>query len=282
MMTDIRLKGNKTCGGCGGSLAEKMIFEVTGPRVIIHGSGVCAGFSTNMLPITKLTLHFSGGGGAGGAGIAAALKATGRDDIPVLAFGGDGAVSDISFSQVSACAQRNDNMIFFCMDNEAYMNTGNQKSTLTPYGAATTTSPAGHVEWKKDLPLIMAMHHPPYVATVSPAFPRDLKSKVKKALGIKGYRYIHVLAPCPTGWGYDPAKTVGLARDAVKSGLFPLYEVENGKLTFTHEPKERVPIGEYTSLQRRFRHLDAQEIDELQDQIEKRWSNLVSLSKARI
>jgi pyruvate ferredoxin oxidoreductase beta subunit len=282
MMTDIRLKGNKTCGGCGGSLAEKMIFEVTGPRVIIHGSGVCAGFSTTMLPIPKLTLHFSGGGGAGGAGIAAALKATGRDDIPVLAFGGDGAVSDISFSQVSACAQRNDNMIFFCMDNEAYMNTGNQKSTLTPYGAATTTSPAGHVEWKKDLPLIMAMHHPPYVATVSPAFPRDLKAKVKKALGIKGYRYIHVLAPCPTGWGYDPAKTVGLARDAVKSGLFPLYEVENGKLSFTHEPKERVPIREYTNLQRRFRHLDAQEIDELQEQIEMRWSNLVSLSKVRI
>jgi len=162
------------------------------------------------------------------------------------------------------------------------MNTGNQKSTLTPYGAATTTSPAGHVEWKKDLPMIMAMHRPPYVATVSPAFPQDFKAKVKKALGIKGYRYIHVLAPCPTGWGYDPAKTVGLARDAVRSGLFPLYEVENGKLNFTYDSKERVPIREYTSLQRRFRHLDDSEIDKLQEQIEERWSNLVSISQAKI
>jgi pyruvate ferredoxin oxidoreductase beta subunit len=281
-MKDIRLKGNKTCGGCGGSLAEKLIFEVTGPNVIIHGSGVCAGYSTTMLPIPKLTLHFSGGGGAGAAGIAAALKATGRDDIPVLAFGGDGSVSDISFAQVSACAQRNDNMIFFCMDNEAYMNTGNQKSTLTPWGAATTTSPAGHVEWKKDLPMIMAMHRPPYVATVSPAFPQDFKAKVKKALGIKGYRYIHVLAPCPTGWGSDPAKSVKLARDAVRTGLFPLYEVEDGKLKFTYEPKERIPIREYTSLQRRFRHLDDSEIDQLQEQIEERWNNLVSISKAKI
>jgi len=168
------------------------------------------------------------------------------------------------------------------MDNEAYMNTGNQKSTLTPWGAATTTSPGGHVEWKKDLPLIVAMHRPPYVATVSPAYPGDLKAKVRKALGIRGYRYIHVLAPCPTGWGYDPAKTVGLARDAVRSGLFPLYEVEGGKLTFTYEPKERVPIGEYTGLQRRFRHLDAGEIEELQERIERRWSDLVSLSQARL
>jgi pyruvate ferredoxin oxidoreductase beta subunit len=278
-MTDIRIKGNRTCGGCGGSLAEKLIFEVTGKNVIIHGSGVCAGFSTTMLPIPKLTLHFSGGGGAGGAGIAAALKATGRDDIPVLAFGGDGAVSDISFAQVSACAQRNDNMIFFCMDNEAYMNTGNQKSTLTPYGAASTTSPSGHVEWKKDLPLIMAMHRPPYVATVSPAYPQDLKNKVKKALGIKGYRYIHVLAPCPTGWGHDPAKTVRLARDAVRSGLFPLYEVENGNVTITFNPKERVPIKEYTSQQRRFQYLEEKEIDYLQTQIEERWNNLIKLSE---
>lgn len=280
-MSDIRLKGNKTCGGCGGSLAEKMIFEVTGPRVIIHGSGVCAGFSTTMLPIPKLTLHFSGGGGAGAAGIAGALKATGRGDIPVLAFGGDGAVSDISIGQVSACAQRNDNMMFFCMDNEAYMNTGNQKSTLTPYGAATTTSPAGHVEWKKDLPMIMAMHRPRYIATISPAFPQDFKNKVKKGLEMEGFRYFHVLAPCPTGWGYDPAKTVGLARDAVKSGLFPLFEVENGKLSITQEFKERKPIREYTSLQRRFRHLDDGEIDHLQEQIEKRYQNLVQFSKSK-
>ncbi len=281
-MKDIRFKGNKTCGGCGGSLAEKLIFEVTGSRVIVHGTGVCAGYSTTMLPVPKLTLHFSGGGGAGAAGIAGALKATGREDIPVIAFGGDGSVSDISIGQVSANAQRNDNMIFFCMDNEAYMNTGNQKSTLTPYGAATTTSPSGHVEWKKDLPMIMAMHHPRYIATVSPAYPKDFKAKVKKALDMTGFRYIHVLAPCPTGWGHDPAKTVALARDAVRTGLFPLFEIEKGRLKFTKTFKERRPIREYTSLQRRFRHLDDSEITQLQEKVEEKYLNLVELSKTRL
>ena len=281
-MTDLRIKGNKACGGCGGSLAEKLIFETTGPNIILHGSGVCAGYSTTMLPVPKITLHFSGGGGAGAAGIAGALKATGRDHIPVIALGGDGSVSDISIGQVSACAQRNDNLIFFCMDNEAYMNTGNQKSTLSPYGAATTTSPRGHVEWKKELPLIVAVHHPPYVATVSPAYPNDLRQKVKKALGMTGYRYIHVLAPCPTGWGYDPAKTVKIARDAVKSGIFPLYEIEGGKLVFTVEPKERIPVREYLAGQRRFRHLGDDEVDKIQMHVEERINKLTDLSKVRI
>jgi len=278
-MSDLRLKGNKCCGGCGGALAEKLIFETTGPNIILFGSGVCAGYSTTMLKVPKLTLHFSGGGGAGAAGISAALKATGRDHIPVIALGGDGAVSDISFGQVSACAQRNDHMVFFCMDNEAYMNTGVQKSTLTPYGSVTTTTPSGSVEWKKELPLIMAMHHVPYVATVSPAYPNDLKQKVNKALSLQGYKYIHVLAPCPTGWGYDPAKTVQVARKAVTSGVFPLYEVEEGKLKFTVDVKERAPVKEYLDLQRRFRFLGEGEVEKAQEHVEERMLKLLDFSK---
>jgi pyruvate ferredoxin oxidoreductase beta subunit len=277
-MEDIRFKGNKCCGGCGGALAEKLIFETTGTNIILFGTGVCAGYNTTMLKVPKLTLHFSGGGGAGAAGIAATLEATGREDIPVIAMGGDGAVSDISFSQVSACAQRNDNMVFFCMDNEAYMNTGVQKSTLTPFGSVTTTTPGGSVEWKKDLPVIIAFHHVPYVATVSPAYPADLRRKVKKALGMKGYRYIHVFAPCPTGWGYDPSLTVKVSKSAVTSGVFPLYEVENGKLRYTVNVRERAPVKEYLTMQSRFRFLDDGEIENIQHHIDEKNDKLQELT----
>jgi pyruvate ferredoxin oxidoreductase beta subunit len=282
MIEDVRLRGHKCCAGCAGAIAERLIFNVVGKRAILFGTGVCAGMSSSMANLPKLTLHFSGGGGAGAAGIAAGLEVTERDDIPVIAMGGDGAVSDISIGQVSACAQRNDNILFFCMDNEAYMNTGIQKSTLTPYGSVTTTTPKGSIEWKKDLPLLVAFHHVPYVATVSPAYTQDLTQKVKKALGIRGYRYIHVLAPCPTGWGYDPAKSIKVAKAAVTSGLFPLYEIEWGKLKFTVDNKQRTPVKEYMDLQKRFRLVKESELDLIEGHIRDHLNQLEGLSRITI
>jgi pyruvate ferredoxin oxidoreductase beta subunit len=279
---DIRLRGHRCCAGCAGAIAERLIFNTVGKKAILFGSGVCVGMSSGMANLPKLTLHFSGNGGAGAAGIAAGLEVTGRGDIPVIAMGGDGAVSDISIGQVSACAQRNDNILFFCMDNEAYMNTGVQYSTLTPFGSVTTTTPRGSVEWKKDLPLLVAFHHVPYVATVSPAYPQDLVRKVKKALSIRGYRYIHVLAPCPTGWGYDPAKSIKVAKAAVTTGLFPLYEIEQGKLKFTVEVKEQTPVKNYLELQKRFRLVKDKEVNFIANHIRERLNQLEELSKITI
>ena len=196
--------GTTCCPGCGGPLFWKMALQALGPRTVIYGDGPCAMCAIRNIKIPTFNLHFSFVAD-GATGIVNAFKAKGWDDITVVSSAGDGATGDISFGKISAAAERNENMVQICVDNEAYMNTGIQKSGLTPYGAWTTTTPGGKESNKKDVPLIMAAHGIPYMATVSVAYPSDLQAKLKKAKEIEGFKYIHAVIPCPTGWRFAGA-----------------------------------------------------------------------------
>lgn len=254
--------GSTCCPGCGGPMFWRMALEAIGPNSIIYGDGPCAGCAIRNIKLPTFSIHFSFAAD-GATGIVAALNAKGRNDVTVISAAGDGATGDISFGKISAAAERNENMIQICIDNEAYMNTGIQKSGLTPYGAWTTTTPQGKEAPKKRIPMIIAQHRVPYVATISVAYPRDLKAKIAKAKSISGFKYLHTVMPCPTGWRFDPAKSVEVVRLGVETWAWPLYEVENGVLRLTLKPKQR-PIEDYLKAQARFRHLTKEQIDYIQ------------------
>lgn len=260
-----RLPGHSLCPGCTGAIAERLIFNALKDyKIIFHGPGVCAGGGTALLKAPHLT-EFLTGTGMGPTGISRALKQQGRNDVKVIAMGGDGGALDIGFEKLSAAALRNENYIQFLMDNEAYMNTGIQRSGQTPLGAWTTTTPAGNKTSKtKNAPMIMAYHYVPYVATATVGYTQDFLNKVKKAINMEGFRYIHVFVPCATGWRFEPKKSIEVSRLAVKSGVFPLYEVDHGKFKVTYKPRELIPVKEYTSVQGRFRTLNEGQLDEIQ------------------
>ncbi len=278
---ESHLQGGTTCcPGCGGPLFWRMALEVLGPKTIIYGDGPCAGCAIRNIKLPTYSIHFSFVGD-GSTGIVAALAAKGRDDITVVSSGGDGAIGDISFGKISAAAERNENMIQICVDNEAYMNTGIQKSGLTPFGAWTTTTPLGKEAPKKEIPLIIAQHHVPYVATVSVAYPRDLQAKIEKAKGIKGFKYVHTVMPCPTGWRFNPAKSVEVVRLGVQTWAWPLYEIEEGVLNLTMKPKPR-PIEDYLKTQRRFTHLSDEQIQFVQNEVDTKRQRLIENDGKRV
>ncbi len=196
---------------------------------------------------------------------------------------GDGGTSDIGLQALSGALERGHNLLYICFDNEAYMNTGIQRSSSTPYGATTTTSPAGKTSvgqftWKKNLPAIAAAHDIPYVATACPSFHRDLYAKVKKGMEVKGPAYIQILSPCPTGWRCPTDNAVEIGRMAVQCGMFPLYEVENGKYNITIKPENLKPVAEYLKAQGRFRHLSDKEIEKIQNKVNLEWAKLKDLA----
>ena len=212
--------------------------------------------------------------GAVASGVESALRIQGKDDVNVVAFGGDGGTVDIGLQSLSGAMERGHNLTYICYDNEAYMNTGIQRSGATPYGASTTTSPNGSGSFgedkpKKDMPMIMAAHGNPYVATASIAYPEDFVNKVKKAAEIKGPAYIHLHQPCTTGWGFASEKTIEMGRLAVETGSWILYEVENGEFNITYRPDERKPVKEYLAPQKRFKHLDDEHIEKIQKYVDK-------------
>jgi pyruvate ferredoxin oxidoreductase beta subunit len=201
----------------------------------------------------------------------------GLDDITVVGWAGDGGTVDIGLQALSGAAERETNFIYICYDNEAYGNTGLQRSGATPYGAWTTTTPTGKKERKKNMPLIMAAHKIPYVATACPSYPVDFVNKLRKAKEIKGTKYIHVLAPCPTGWRYDTSKTVEIGRLAVQTGIWVLYEIENGRFRLNPpsdrliDKSKRKPVKEYLAMQDRFRHLTEADIEKIQTWVDEDW-----------
>jgi len=202
-------------------------------------------------------------------GIKRGLNILGKKSTNVILGSGDGSFGDMGFMAASGAAERNEDILMFVYDNQAYMNTGMQRSGATPYLAWTTTTPVGkEVRGKqagtKPLTEIMVAHGIPYVATASAAFIPDLKKKVRKALSIKGCKYIHVYSPCPTGHRYPPEKAIEVSRLAVDNGMWPLYEVENEVYRFTYKPRDRKPVKEYLRAQGRFRHLTENEIEKLQ------------------
>jgi pyruvate ferredoxin oxidoreductase beta subunit len=272
--------GTACCPGCGGPLFWRMTLEALGPKTIIYGDGPCAYCAIRNIKLPNFGIHFSFVAD-GSTGILAALAAKGREDITVISSGGDGAIGDISFGKVSAAAERNENMIQICVDNEAYMNTGIQKSGLTPFGAWTTTTPLGKEAPKKEIPLIIAQHRVPYVATTSVAYPRDLQAKLKKARVIRGFKYLHTVIPCPTGWRFDPAKSVEVVRLGVETWVWPLYEIEGGVLRVTLKPKQR-PVEDYLKAQNRFRHLSDDQIKFIQSETDTRRQRLLENDGKRI
>jgi pyruvate ferredoxin oxidoreductase beta subunit len=261
--------GHRACQGCGEALGARYAIDAAMQaaqrRVIaVNATGCLEVFSTPY-PETSWQIPWMhslfGNAPAVAAGVAAALKVKKRGDVKVIAQGGDGGTTDIGFGCLSGMFERNDDVLYVCYDNEAYMNTGVQRSSATPPAARTATTmsvgphPGNVFGTGKNVPLIAMAHGIPYVATASVANLRDLEAKITRAMGIGGARYVHVHVPCPLGWGSDPADTIKTARMAVESGLFPLFEAEAGEITARYRLRKPVPVEAYLSLQKRFAHL---------------------------
>jgi pyruvate ferredoxin oxidoreductase beta subunit len=219
------------------------------------------------------------------SGIEAGLKAMNRKGskslpgVKVVAMAGDGGTSDIGLQALSGALERGHNFLYICFDNEGYMNTGVQRSSSTPYGASTTTSPAGKMSigqftWKKNMPAIVAAHDIAYVATACPSYVKDLIAKVEKAAAIKGPAYLHILSVCPTGWRSPPELGIRIGRLAVETGVFPLYEVENGKYRLSRDLPKLKPVTDYLKLQGRFRHLSDDVINKIQQKVTEDYAEL--------
>jgi len=261
--------GHRACQGCGEALGARYALDaamraVNGRLIVANATGCLEVFSTpypeSSWRVAWLHSLFANAS-AVGTGMAAAMRAKGRNDVRVIAQGGDGGTVDIGFACLSGMFERNDDVLYICYDNEAYMNTGVQRSSATPSGARTATTPAvgpepGNVFGQgKNVPLIAMAHFIPYVATASVADLRDLEYKVERAMAIHGARYLHVHVPCPLGWGCDTGDTIKVARLAAESGLFPIFEAEWGEVTGRRTIRRRVPVDEYLKLQSRFAHL---------------------------
>ncbi|MBS7620964.1 pyruvate synthase subunit beta [Candidatus Bathyarchaeota archaeon] len=275
------LKGHAACAGCGPSIALRLLFKALGNKVIMVVPACCTTVIQGPYPYTSFAVPLQNmlfeATGATCSGIAVALKIRGLEDITVVGWAGDGGTVDIGLQALSGAAERETNFIYICYDNEAYGNTGLQRSGATPYGAWTTTTPTGKKERKKDMPLIMAAHKIPYVATACPSYPVDFVNKLRKAKEIKGTKYIHVLAPCPTGWRYDTSKTVEIGRLAVQTGIWALYEIEYGRFRLNPpsdrliDKSKRKPVREYLAMQDRFRHLTEADIEKIQQWVDMDW-----------
>ena len=286
--------GHRACIGCAEALAVRMVGKVLGDNVIIVSATGCMEIVSSQMPFTSWTVPWIHtlfeNTAAVASGIESGLKALTRKGVrdmsatKVVAMGGDGATLDIGLQALSGALERGHNMLYICYDNEAYMNTGVQRSSSTPYGATTTTSPAGKASigqfsWKKNLPAIAAAHNIPYVATACPSYHRDLAMKVKKAMAVKGPAYIQILSPCPTGWRCPTDNAVEVGRSAVQCGMFPLYEVENGKYKINVSPEPLKPVADYLKGQGRFRHLTETDINKIQEKVNQDWAKLKDLAK---
>jgi pyruvate ferredoxin oxidoreductase beta subunit len=261
--------GHRACQGCGEALGAPYVVDTamraTGNQLIaVNATGCLEVFSTPY-PETSWQLPWLhslfGNAPSVATGVAAALRAKGRPDVRVLAQGGDGGTVDIGFGTLSGMFERNDDVLFVCYDNEAYMNTGVQRSGATPPAARTATTqavgpePGNAFGQGKNAALIAMAHEIPYVATATVAELRDLEAKVEYAMTLRGARYLHVLVPCPLGWGSAPSDTIRLARLAKESGLFPVFEAEHGEITSVSKIRRQVPVEEYLRIQRRYAHL---------------------------
>ncbi len=272
--------GHKACAGCGGSLAVRAALKVLGPQavsVLPAGCMSAVGFNFPQLCFSNNSIISTFAGTASMlTGVEAGLRAKGYRDFTAVGFAGDGGTADIGIQALSGAIDRNDNIIYICYDNEAYMNTGIQKSGLTPFGARTTTTPAGanihgNIRPKKNMFEIAAAHDIPYAATASIGYLPDFIRKVEKASQIKGTKYIHVIAPCPTGWGIAPDETVEIAKEVVDCGLWYLAEYENGSYTLNRKPKQFTDVAAYLKKQGRFRHLDDADIETIIQSRDKKW-----------
>ena len=277
------LPGTRACSGCALALAYRFALKALhsdGGEIIATVPASCSTVLHGMYPVTSVTFPMLNTAfettGASASGIKAALKALGKEEIIVLGWAGDGGTTDIGIQALSGAAERQTDFIYACYDNEAYQNTGMQRSGSTPYKGYTTTTPAGKTQQKKNMPAIMAAHSIPYVATANPSYPIDLYAKFKKAKEFKGAtRYIHIISPCPPGWGFDTKDLIEIGRLATETGMFTLYEIVNGEFSLTgvsksivEGKKKRKPVKDYIKAQRRFRFMTDEDIEVLQKLID--------------
>lgn len=261
--------GISACAGCAMELIFRNVLDVLGEDTIVLIPPSCSALFSGFGKASGIKIAGYQGNlenmAACATGVRSALNAKGNTHTTVLAFAGDGGTVDIGLQSLSGMMERGDRVLYICYDNEAYMNTGTQGSSSTPYYASTTTTPAGKPTGRKNLMQIAIAHDIPYAATASIHNLNDLRKKVKKAKETDGPSLLHIQSPCPSGWKYDPAKTVELARAAVQTGSWILYEYENGKVTINSKLKELKPIQDYISAQGRFKHLTEEQIEELRN-----------------
>jgi pyruvate ferredoxin oxidoreductase beta subunit len=281
--------GHRACQGCAEVLAVRLVAKAVGRNVVVASATGCMEIVSSPLPFTSWRVpwfHVAFENAAAVAsGVEAGLKAMMRKGkiplkkIVTIGMAGDGGTADIGLQALSGALERGHDMIYICYDNEAYMNTGIQRSSSTPFGASTTTSPAGKVKmgqmtWKKNMPAIAAAHNIPYVATACPSYPIDLIQKVKKAANKEGPAYLHILSVCPTGWRSAPDLSIRLGRLAAETGVFPLYEIEDGNYRLTIDFPTLRPIRDYIKPQGRFRHLTDDMINAIEKRIHKEYGQL--------
>jgi pyruvate/2-oxoacid:ferredoxin oxidoreductase beta subunit len=285
------LSGNRACAGCGIGIGLRAVTKALEGRMVMTVPASCLTVLGGMYPIASVEVPWVNmafpSTAAAATGLAAGLRAMGRvGEMTVLAMAGDGGTSDIGIQGLSGAAERNEDFIYLCYDNEAYMNTGTQRSGLTPAGARTTTTWSGKRENPKDLPRIMEAHDVPYVASTSAVYPTDVYDKVVKARGIHGLRYIHMNVPCPSGWGFDPKDTVRLGKMAVDAGLVVLYEIEDGRFSLTGRSAalaksgKRVPVADFIATQGRFRGMPEGSVEEVQTWVDGRWAGYLKRDAA--
>ena len=284
--TEYLLPGNRTCPGCALSLAYRHILKALEGQVIVTVPASCLTVLHGMYPVTSVNVPCVNtpfpSTGASATGLVAGLKALGKTGLTVLAIAGDGGTHDIGIQALSGAAERQEDFIYICYDNEGYMNTGNQRSGSTPLGAISGTTPIlGKQQNQKDMTAIMEAHGIPYVATANASYPLDLYEKVRKAKAIEGTRFMHVFTPCPPGWRFPFSDTIRIGELAAQTGLVVLCEVEDGtfRLTSASESIARrgdlMPVGEYLKEQGRFKNITQEQIDELQDWVNARWKRLL-------
>ena len=282
--------GHRGCQGCGEVLAMRQALKALGDDVIVVSATGCMEVITTPYPQTAWKVPWMHvafeNAGAVGSGVEGALKVLERkgrienSKTNIVIMGGDGSTSDIGFQSLSGALERGHDFVYLCFDNEAYMNTGIQRSSATPKYAWTTTSPTGSSqpgkpEFKKDLTTIVVKHNIPYVSTATPGHPVDLMNKVRKAAAMPGPAFVHILSPCPTGWRMQTRDVVKVVKLAVKTRIYPLYEVINGKYILGKSSKKPKPVEKYLKLQGRFKHLTDREINTIQKEVDQRYEELL-------
>lgn len=281
---ELMLPGHTACMGCGATIAMRYVLKALGKDTILSIPACCWAVIPGIYPSRALEVPLLYTAfevtGASISGIREALNMQGKENINVVGFAGDGGTADIGIQSLSGAVERGHNVFYIMYDNEAYMNTGIQRSSETPYGAWTTTTQIGKLkdwnrEQKKNMVEIMVAHHIPYAATASIGYPEDMIKKLKKAKEIEGPKFFHIFSSCPTGWKSPPSKSVEIAKLAVETRIFPLYEVINGVYHITYKSDKNVEIKKYLELQGRFRHLTEEDIKEIEKMVEKNYAELL-------
>jgi len=281
------LPGHTACPGCPAAMGLRLLGKALGGNMILVIPASCATIIQGAFPKTSLTVPLINVPFASSAAIASGISETldlQHKDVPVVVFAGDGGTGDIGLQALSGAAERGENIIYICYDNEGYENTGIQRSCSTPYGAWTTTTIKGKPEKRKDIPSIIAAHGVPYVATASVSYPLDFIDKVRKSSKIRGLKYIHLHAPCPTGWRFPSEKTIEVGRLAVLTGTWILYEIEYGSFRLTGPSRslldrgKRKQVEEYLKAQGRFKHLNNEMIKRIKEEVESKWEEVKGLT----